>query len=132
MKYNSTNFPFTRMRRLRAHDFSRRFVRENTLSVDDLIQPFFIVEGDGIRQPIVSMPNINRLSVDLLVEEVAILVELGVPAIALFPVTEANQKSAFAEEAYNPDGLAQRAVRTLKKNFPNLGVITDVALDPFT
>ena len=132
MKHNSTNFPVTRMRRLRAHDFSRRFVRENTLSVDDLIQPFFIVEGDKIRQPITSMPNINRLSVDLLLEEAAILVELGVPAIALFPVTEANKKSALAEEAYNPEGLAQRAVRTLKENFPTLGVITDVALDPFT
>ena len=132
MKHNSINFPMTRMRRMRAHDFSRRFVRESTLSVDDLIQPFFIIEGHNTRQAITSMPNIDRLTVDLLLDEAAILVELGIPAIALFPVTGEDKKSELAEESYNPEGLAQRAVRALKKNFPALGVITDVALDPFT
>jgi porphobilinogen synthase len=132
MKYNSTNFPMTRMRRIRAHDFSRRLVRESTLSIDDLIQPLFIIEGHNTRQAIASMPNINRLTLDLLLEEVALLVTLGVPAIALFPVTEDDKKSTQAEESYNPEGLIQRAVRALKENFPTLGVITDVALDPFT
>jgi porphobilinogen synthase len=132
MKYNSTNFPMTRMRRIRAHDFSRRLVRESTLSIDDLIQPLFIIEGHNTRQAIASMPNINRLTLDLLLEEVALLVTLGVPAIALFPVTEDDKKSTQAEESYNPEGLIQRAVRALKENFPTLGVITDVTLDPFT
>lgn len=132
MKYNTTNFPSTRMRRLRFHDFSRRLVRENTLSANDLIQPFFVLDGEKTREAIPSMPNIERLTIDLLLEEAAELVELGVPAIALFPVTAMDKKSDNAEEAFNPEGLAQRTVRALKQNFPELGVITDVALDPFT
>lgn len=131
-KYNNINFPNTRMRRMRYHDFSRRLMREHRLSADDLIQPFFVLEGENTRETIASMPGIERLSIDLLLEEAAILVDLGVPAIALFPVTAADKKSDNAEEAYNPEGLAQRTVRALKQNFPQLGVITDVALDPFT
>jgi len=132
MKHNNINFPSIRMRRMRYHDFSRRLMQETTLCIDDLIQPFFIIEGQNTRQAIPSMPKIERLTIDLLLEEAAILVELGLPAIALFPVTEMDKKSACAEEAYNPNGLAQRAVRALKQDFPQLGVITDVALDPFT
>ncbi len=132
MKYNNINFPSIRMRRIRYHDFSRRLISENRLSIDDLIQPFFVIEGTGIRQAISSMPGVERLSLDLLLEEVADLVELGILAIALFPVTETDKKSTYAEESYNPEGLAQRSVRVLKQNFPQLGIITDVALDPFT
>jgi porphobilinogen synthase len=129
---NNINFPATRMRRMRYQDFSRRLMCEHTLSVDDLIQPLFVIEGQRQRHVIASMPDIERLSIDLLLKEAERLVSLGIPAVALFPVTEAEKKSALAEEAYNPDGLAQRAVRALKQAFPQLGVITDVALDPFT
>lgn len=132
MKYHNTDFPALRMRRMRYHRFSRGFMRETTLLVDDLIQPFFVIEGQKIRQPILSMPDINRLTIDLLLEEVAVLVELGLPALAIFPVIEAHKKSDNASEAYNFEGLAQRTVRALKQQFPHLGVITDVALDPFT
>lgn len=125
-------FPYTRMRRLRKNDFSRRLVQENQLSVNDLIYPMFVLEGENRRESIESMPDIERLSIDLLLKEASELVELGVPAIALFPVTPLEKKSLLAEEAYNPDGLAQRAVKALKSQFPELGVITDVALDPFT
>ncbi|WP_299729609.1 porphobilinogen synthase [uncultured Endozoicomonas sp.] len=125
-------FPSARPRRMRYNDFSRRLMRENQLSVDNLIYPMFIVEGSGQRQAVASMPGVERLSIDLLLEEAAELVELDIPAIALFPVTPADKKSDLAEEAWNPEGLAQRAVRALKANFPELGVITDVALDPFT
>ncbi|WP_067515625.1 porphobilinogen synthase [Endozoicomonas ascidiicola] len=125
-------FPASRPRRMRYNDFSRRLMRENQLSVDNLIYPMFIVEGSGQRQAVASMPGVERLSIDLLLEEAAELVELGIPAIALFPVTPADKKSDLAEEAWNPEGLAQRAVRALKANFPELGVMTDVALDPFT
>lgn len=125
-------FPQVRMRRMRRDDFSRRLMRENRLTTDDLIYPMFILEGEGQRENIDSMPGIERLSIDLLLEEAAELVALGIPAIALFPVTPASAKSDDACEAYNPDGLAQRAVRALKEKFPELGVITDVALDPFT
>jgi porphobilinogen synthase len=129
---NTVNFPATRMRRMRCHDFSRRLMREHHLSVDDLIQPLFIIEGHNQRQTIASMPAIERLSLDLLLKEAEILFNLGIPAIALFPVIDPLKKSDNAEEAYNPEGLAQRAVRALKQEFPQLGVITDVALDPFT
>jgi porphobilinogen synthase len=135
MKHNITNpvnFPATRMRRMRRHDFSRRLMREHHVAVDDLIQPLFVIEGHRQRHLIASMPDIERLSIDLLLKEVEVLVALGIPAVALFPVLGAEQKSDHAEEAYNPQGLAQRAVRTLKQEFPHLGVITDVALDPFT
>lgn len=125
-------FPRRRMRRMRRDDFSRRLMRESSLSVDDLIYPMFILEGEGQRESVASMPGIERLSIDELIKEAAELVELGIPAVALFPVTPVEKKSEDAREAFNPDGLAQRAVRALKANFPELGVITDVALDPFT
>ncbi|MEH6582623.1 MAG: porphobilinogen synthase [Halioglobus sp.] len=134
MAFNSErgSYPHTRMRRLRANHFSRQLVRENLLTPADLIFPVFVLEGTGQRQAIPSMPGIERLSVDLLVEQAREIHSLGIPAIALFPVVAAERKSLLAEEAYNPDGLVQRAVRTLKDALPELGVITDVALDPFT
>ncbi|ABM02182.1 porphobilinogen synthase [Psychromonas ingrahamii 37] len=128
----SQHFPARRLRRLRKHDFSRRLVAENQLSASDLIYPMFVVEGKNQREKIKSMPGIERLSIDLLVAEAKQLVALGIPAIALFPVTPDNIKTEMAEEAYNPEGLAQRAVRSVKEACPELGVITDVALDPFT
>lgn len=132
MSYNTINFPLTRMRRMRYNDFSRRLMREHRLSVDDLIYPMFVTEGDNRMEAISSMPGISRLSMDLLLEEARELTQLGIPAIALFPVTPVEKKSENAEEAYNPDGLVQRTVRALKKAYPDLGVITDIALDPFT
>lgn len=132
MTYNNINFPRTRMRRMRYNDFSRRLMRENRLSVDDLIYPMFVTEGSNRKEAVASMPGIERLSLDLLLEEARGLYELGIPAIALFPVTPADKKSDDAAEAYNPDGLAQRSVRALKEAVPELGIITDVALDPFT
>lgn len=128
----STVFPFTRKRRMRRDGFSRRLMRESHLSVDDLIYPMFILEGQGQREPVASMPGVERVSIDQLLVEAKELVELGVPAVALFPVTPQSAKSDDAKEAYNPDGLAQRAVKALKEAHPDLGVITDVALDPFT
>ena len=125
-------FPSTRMRRMRSADFSRRLVRAQRLHPDDLIYPIFIIEGKNRRQTVASMPGIERLSVDNLMREARELVKLGIPAIALFPVVPAGKKSADAAEAYNPDGLVQRAVSELKRKYPGLGVITDVALDPFT
>ena len=125
-------FPQSRMRRLRANEFSRRLVRENILSPADLILPVFVVDGSDQREAIASMPGIERLSIDLLVKQAKIVQQLGIPAIALFPVVAAEQKTLLAEEAFNPDGLVQRAVRALKDALPELGVITDVALDPFT
>jgi len=132
MTYNNINFPHTRMRRMRYNDFSRRLMRENHLSVDDLIYPMFVTEGTNKKEPISSMPGIERFSLDLLLAQADEINALGIPAIALFPVIPANKKSDNAAEAYNPDGLAQRSVRALKKAFPELGIITDVALDPFT
>ena len=125
-------FPHTRMRRLRAQAFSRRLVRENTLSPADFIFPVFVLEGSNQRQAIASMPGIERLSIDLLVAQAGEALSLGVPALALFPVVSADKKSLRAEEAWNPDGLVQRAVKSLKDALPDLGVITDVALDPYT
>ena len=125
-------FPMTRMRRNRSDDFVRRLVRENHLTTNDLIYPMFVLEGENQREAVTSMPSIERLSVDLLVEEAKEIAALGIPAIALFPVTPQEKKSLTAEEAFNRNGLAQRAVRALKKAVPELGVITDVALDPFT
>ena len=121
-----------RMRRMRRDTFSRRLMRENHVTSDDLIYPMFVLEGEGQREVVSSMPGVERVSIDLLLKEAAELVELGIPAIALFPVTSVEKKSLDAAEAFNPEGLAQRAVRALKKEFPELGVITDVALDPFT
>jgi len=122
----------TRMRRMRSDSFSRRLMRENKLTVDDLIYPIFVIDGVNERQTIDSMPGVERLSIDLLLEEAHVIYKLGVPAIALFPVTESGAKTDLAEESWNPQGLAQRAVRALKEALPELGVITDVALDPFT
>lgn len=131
-QYLSTSFPHRRLRRLRKHDFSRRLVAEHQLTVDDLIYPVFVIEGENQRVPVPSMPNVERLTIDQLLVEAGLLVKYGVPAIALFPVVSEAKKSLMAEEAYNPEGLAQRAVRALKQAYPALGVITDVALDPFT
>jgi porphobilinogen synthase len=127
-----SGYPFTRMRRMRRDDFSRRLMRETRLSPDDFIYPVFVLEGQGQREPVGSMPGVERLSIDLLVEEARAIHALGIPAMALFPVTPASAKSEDAAEAFNADGLAQRAVRALKDALPDLGVITDVALDPFT
>lgn len=128
----ANSFPNTRMRRMRRDEFSRRLMRETQLSVDALIYPVFVVEGQSQRQPIASMPGIERLSVDELLRECEALVKLRIPAIALFPVTPTEKKSLDARESWNPNGIAQQAVRAVKKEFPALGVITDVALDPFT
>ena len=128
----SNDVIFTRPRRMRSDDFSRRLMCENTLSVDDLIYPIFVIEGENQRQTIDSMPGVERLSIDLLLQDAATAHALGVPAIAIFPVTEAEAKTNSADEAWNPQGLAQRAVRALKEALPELGVITDVALDPYT
>lgn len=125
-------FPITRMRRMRADDFSRRLMRENQLTINDLIYPMFVIEGHNVREPVRSMPGVERLSIDLLVAEAEELVALGIPMIAIFPVVSAEKKSLEAEEAYNPEGLAQRAVRAVKAACPELGIMTDVALDPFT
>ncbi len=125
-------YPARRLRRMRSDDFSRRLMSETQLTVNDLIYPVFVLEGENQRETIDSMPGVERKSIDLLLEEAQELVDLGIPAIALFPVTPSGAKSLLAEEAYNPNGLAQRAVRALKEKFPSLGVITDVALDPFT
>lgn len=130
--FNFSAFPQQRPRRLRKDDFSRRLVREHQLTVDDLIYPCFVVEGKNQREKVTSMPGVERLSIDLLLQEAEIIHKLGIPMMALFPVTPLEQKSLDAAEAFNPDGLAQRAVRALKKAFPDLGVMTDVALDPFT
>lgn len=125
-------FPFVRMRRMRKDDFSRRLMREHRLSADDLIYPMFVIEGQNTREAVPSMPGVERVTIDLLLQEAAELVELGIPMVALFPVVGDAKKSLQAEEAYNPDGLAQRAIRALRQHFPELGVMTDVALDPFT
>lgn len=125
-------FPITRMRRMRKDDFSRRLMQENVLSASDLIYPMFVIEGINERETIASMPNIERLSIDLLVAEAQALFVLGIPMIALFPVPHIDTKTLEAAEAYNPDGLVQRAVRAVKKAVPEMGVMTDVALDPYT
>ena len=125
-------FPETRLRRLRAADWSRRLVRENHLSVDDLIYPVFVHEGQRKTEAVQSMPGVERKSVDLLVEEALEVESLGIPLIALFPVIPQEKKTLEGEEAFNPEGLTQAAVRAIKQACPNLGVMTDVALDPYT
>jgi porphobilinogen synthase len=132
MTHSKRTFPGTRMRRLRTDDWSRRLTQENLLTASDLIYPVFVHEGDNSREAIPSMPGVDRLSIDLLVEEALEVESLGIPVIALFPVVPQPKKSLTAEEAYNPDGLAQNAVRAIKAACPDLGVMTDVALDPFT
>lgn len=125
-------FPATRLRRNRRSEFSRRLVRENTLTAADLIWPVFITEGDNRREAIPSMPGVERLSIDQLLIEAEQASELGIPAVVLFPVVDADKKSLDAAEAWSDDGLVQRAVRALKVGVPDIGVITDVALDPYT
>jgi porphobilinogen synthase len=125
-------FPITRMRRMRKDAFSRRLMSENVLTTQDLIYPMFVIEGHNQREPVKSMPDIERLSIDLLILEAQALFELGIPMIALFPVPNPDTKTLEATEAYNPDGLVQRAVRAVKEAVPEMGVMTDVALDPYT
>ena len=132
MSVTRAPWPATRLRRMRRDDFSRRLMRENTLTVDDLIYPVFVLEGKNQTETVASMPGVERMSVDLLVREAEELARLGVPAMALFPVTPADVKTLDGKEAWNPDGLAQRAVRAIKAAVPEMGVITDGALDPFT
>lgn len=134
MAFNDSQrfFPATRLRRMRANEFSRRLMQENQLTPADLIYPVFVIEGDNTTEAVASMPGIERQSIDRLVQQARQLVSLGIPAMALFPVVGEGGKSLLAEEAFNPDGLAQRAVKAVKDACPDLGVITDVALDPFT
>ena len=126
------NFPGTRMRRMRRDDFSRRLMRENVLTPDDFIYPVFVLDGETRIEKVGSMPGVERQSLDLLLKTAERAVKLGVPALALFPVVDQSFKTELAEEAYNPEGLVPRVVRALKQEFPELGVITDVALDPYT
>ncbi|WP_284451083.1 porphobilinogen synthase [Methylophaga thalassica] len=128
----NSGFPNQRPRRMRKDDFSRRLMRENVLTVNDLIYPCFVLEGSNQREEVKSMPGVDRLSIDLLLKEAETIHTLGVPVMALFPVTPIEKKTEDAREAYNPDGLVQQAVRALRKEFPELGIMTDVALDPFT
>ncbi|QOR37548.1 porphobilinogen synthase [Billgrantia diversa] len=125
-------FPAARMRRMRRDDFSRRLMRESTLTAADLIWPVFVLDGEKRREAVPSMPGVERLSLDLLIEEAHEAYDLGIPALALFPVVDQTLKSELAEEAYNANGLVQRSVRALKAAVPELGIITDVALDPYT
>ena len=128
----SGGFPGTRMRRMRRDDFSRRLMRESVLTADDFIYPVFVLEGEGRIEKVSSMPGVERQSLDILLKTAERAVKLGIPALALFPVIDASLKSLGAEEAYNAHGLVPRVVKALKREFPNLGVITDVALDPYT
>lgn len=128
----NSGFPNQRPRRMRKDDFSRRLMRENVLTVNDLIYPCFVLEGSNQRQQVSSMPGVERLSIDLLLREAETIHSLGVPVMALFPVTPVEKKTEDASEAFNPEGLVQRAVRALRQEFPELGIMTDVALDPFT
>jgi len=125
-------YPATRLRRMRKDAFSRRLMREHTLSVDDLIYPVFVLPGHRQREDVASMPEVQRLSVDLLLHELDTVASLGIPAVTLFPVIPQTQKSLRAEAAYDPEGLVPTAIRAIKQRFPELGVITDVALDPYT
>ncbi|WP_395403186.1 porphobilinogen synthase [Pseudoduganella sp. UC29_106] len=126
------DFPAIRMRRMRRDPFSRALMRENVVTASDLIYPVFILEGTNQREPVLSMPGVERVSVDLLMKVAEECVSLGIPVLALFPVIDASKKTPDGVEATNPEGLVPRAVRALKKNFPELGILTDVALDPYT
>jgi len=130
--FSYSQFPQKRMRRMRRDLFSRRLMRENQLSVDDLIYPVFVLDGKSRTEKVESMPGVLRQSIDVLLAQAERCVQLGIPALAIFPVIDIDLKNLTASEAYNPDGLVPRVVRQLKKNFPELGVITDVALDPYT
>ena len=132
MKPVQSAFPATRMRRMRRDDFSRRLMREHRLSADDLIYPVFVLEGENIVQPVASMPGVSRTSLDGLLRTAEEAVALGVPALALFPVVDSGLKTPGAEAAWNPEGLVPRVVAALKREFPVLGIVTDVALDPYT
>ncbi|MDA0833403.1 MAG: porphobilinogen synthase [Planctomycetota bacterium] len=125
-------FPYTRLRRLRQHDWSRRLTAEHQLSVDDLIWPVFVHEGKNTRTPIASMPGVERLSIDLVVEAVTEAAELGIPVVALFPATDPTLKDPDGKEALNPENLVCRAVRAIKQSVPDIGIMCDVALDPYT
>lgn len=127
-----SQFPQKRMRRLRRDDFSRSLVRENHLRADDLIYPVFVLDGKKRKEKVASMPGVVRLSIDLLMSQAEKCLRLGIPAIAIFPVIDASLKNLTANEALNPEGLVPQAVSQLKKDFPELGVITDIALDPYT
>jgi porphobilinogen synthase len=129
---SSGRYPSTRLRRMRRDEFSRRLMREHRLTTDDLIYPVFVLEGSGISEPVASMPGVFRHSPDRLLDVAREAVRLGVPALALFPVIDPSLKTQLAEEAYNPDGLVPRVVQALKRELPELGVITDIALDPYT
>ena len=131
MNFNA-NFPGTRLRRMRRDEFSRRLMRESVLTPNDLIYPVFVLEGEGRIERVASMPGVERQSLDILLRTAERALKLGVPALALFPVIDAGLKTPGAEEAWNPDGLVPRVVAALKKELPELGVITDVALDPYT
>lgn len=131
-KHNTSTFPASRPRRLRRDAFTRRLVREHNLSVDDLIYPVFVLEGSGRRETVASMPGVERLSLDLLLEVAQDCVNLGIPVMALFPVIDQSLKTPNGDEAFNPEGLIPKVVRTLKEKFPQLGIMTDVALDPYT
>ncbi|MFN9805152.1 MAG: porphobilinogen synthase, partial [Betaproteobacteria bacterium] len=129
---NLGQYPDVRMRRMRRDDFSRRMMREHRLTVDDLIYPVFVLDGSNRREDVASMPGVQRLSLDLLLPVAEECAKMGIPALALFPVIDASLKTPDGREATNPDGLVPRVVRALKQRFPELGVMTDVALDPFT
>jgi len=130
--YSNKRYPNTRPRRMRANNFSRRLMAENKLSVDDLIYPVFVLEGENRVEDITSMPGVQRKSLEHLLVELEEVYQLGIPAIAIFPVVDESKKSLLAEEAYNENGLVQQTVSAIKKQFPELGVITDIALDPYT
>lgn len=131
-KNHGPGFPATRLRRMRSDDFSRRLMRENVVTPSDLIYPVFVIEGSGESHPVPSMPGVSRVTIDLLLRDAESLVKLNIPCITIFPVTPDDVKTEKAEQAYDPEGLAQRAIRAVKTEFPELGVMTDVALDPFT
>ncbi len=131
MNFANREFPSIRMRRMRKQDFSRRLMRENALTADDLILPVFSVEGEGVEIDVESMPGVKRLSVDKLLALCEKMSNLGIPMIALFP-SMVESKSLQAEEAWNPDGIVPKAVRAIRERFPEMGIMTDVALDPYT
>ncbi len=126
------SYPYARPRRMRKDEFSRRLMREHVLTSNDLIYPVFVLEGNNRTEEVSSMPGVKRQSIDVLLKTAAECVALGIPALALFPVIDPDKKSLDAAEAYNPNGLVQRTVKALKQAFPDLGIITDVALDPYT
>jgi len=132
MPITPSSFPHARMRRMRKDDFSRRLMRENILTANDFIYPVFVIEGENKTEAVKSMPGVSRKSIDLLVSEAREVADLGIPMMVLFPVVGSEKKSDSAKEAYNPEGLAQRAIRAIKAAVPELGVMTDVALDPYT